>query len=159
MPFRKGLSGFDFNWSSCSFEHLGSIDLGIRFLENQMKTLKPGGLAVHTTEYNLSSENETVEVDSNTVIFRRKDLEALANWVVREGHEIERLDFSLGNHSSDFHVDTPPYASAPHIRLLLSGYVVTSVGLIIKKGTGKRRYNKDSGGFLVNWFSQLTGKR
>ena len=41
---------FDFNWSSCSFEHLGSIEKGIRFLKEQFKTLRPGGWAVHTTE-------------------------------------------------------------------------------------------------------------
>lgn len=37
-----GLTGFDFNWSSCSFEHLGTIDKGIAFLKNQLNTLKPG---------------------------------------------------------------------------------------------------------------------
>src|SRR5262249_38291312 len=30
------LRGFDFTWSSCSFEHLGSIDRGMRFILKQM---------------------------------------------------------------------------------------------------------------------------
>lgn len=136
------LRGFDFNWSSCSFEHLGSIEAGIAFLRNQLDTLKPGGLAVHTTEFNLSSEKETVELDPNTVIFRRSDLTAFADWLAREGHEIEQFDFSVGTQPEDFHVDLPPYASAPHIRLLLHGYVATSVGLIIRKGGAKGSVSK-----------------
>ena len=37
------LRGYDFTWSTCSFEHCGSIDLGLRFLERQMACLRPGG--------------------------------------------------------------------------------------------------------------------
>ena len=33
------LRDFDFTWSSCSFEHLGSIEKGLAFVRNQMKTL------------------------------------------------------------------------------------------------------------------------
>ncbi|HEV3163380.1 MAG TPA: hypothetical protein VGZ22_05025, partial [Isosphaeraceae bacterium] len=29
------LTGFDFTWSSCAFEHLGSIEHGLKFIENQ----------------------------------------------------------------------------------------------------------------------------
>ncbi len=68
------LEGFDFNWSSCSFEHLGSIEKGINFLMNQLKTLKPGGWAVHTTEFNVSSDDKTIE-SGDTVVYRKKDIE------------------------------------------------------------------------------------
>ena len=30
------LGGYDFTWSTCSFEHCGNLDLGLRFLERQM---------------------------------------------------------------------------------------------------------------------------
>lgn len=133
------LGGFDFNWSSCSFEHLGSIRLGLNFLRNQLDTLKPGGWAVHTTEFNVSSENETVAEDPNTVIFRRSDISAFVDWAKGEGHYVEPLDFSLGNQPTDFSVDLPPYRSEPHVRLLLNGYVVTSIGLIIRKGKRGRK--------------------
>lgn len=133
------LEGYDFNWSSCSFEHLGSIGLGMDFLHNQLDTLKPGGWAVHTTEFNVSSEYETIEKNRNTVIFRRSDIEKFAEWAVSRGHYVEKLDFSLGNSPEDFSVDLPPYGAEPHIRLLLNGYVATSIGLIVRKGTkGKR---------------------
>lgn len=148
------LRGFDFNWSSCSFEHLGSIDKGLAFLRNQLDTLKVGGLAVHTTEYNVSSETDTVEHDPNTVIFRRSDLEAFAEWAEQAGHVVEQFDFSLGNHPLDFHVDTPPYVSEPHTRLLLHGYVATSVGIIIRKG--KKGIQKGVGKFFGRLINNLS---
>src|SRR5690606_19636013 len=46
------ISGYDFCWSICAYEHLGSIKKGQDFVVNAMKVLKPGGIAVHTTEFN-----------------------------------------------------------------------------------------------------------
>ena len=66
---------FDFSWSSCSFEHLGSLEVGLKFLIHSMDCLKPGGIAVHTTEFNVSSNDATLET-GNCVIYRRKDIEA-----------------------------------------------------------------------------------
>jgi len=43
------LKNYDFTWSACAFEHLGSIDSGLEFVCNQMKTLKNGGWAIHTS--------------------------------------------------------------------------------------------------------------
>mgnify|MGYP002385713256 CR=1 FL=1 len=131
--------GFDFNWSSCSFEHLGSIQLGLNFLRDELNTLRPGGWAVHTTEFNVSSEIQTITNNRNTVIFRRSDILEFADWAREEGHHVEQLDFSLGNQPEDFSVDLPPYKSEPHVRLLLNGYVVTSIGLIIRKGQEGRK--------------------
>ena len=54
------LTGYDFTWSTCSFEHCGSLQLGLDFLERQMECLVPGGMAVHTTEFNLSSNDATL---------------------------------------------------------------------------------------------------
>ncbi|MGR4870360.1 hypothetical protein ACIPRI_16065 [Variovorax sp. LARHSF232] len=63
--------GFDFNWSSCCFEHLGSLEVGVQFVINAVeKTLRPGGVAVHTTEFNVSSNEQTLEV-GETVIYRK----------------------------------------------------------------------------------------
>jgi cyclopropane fatty-acyl-phospholipid synthase-like methyltransferase len=45
---------FDFCWSACALEHLGSLENGIKFIENSLRMLKPGGVAVHTTEFTLS---------------------------------------------------------------------------------------------------------
>lgn len=126
------LRGFDFNWSSCSFEHLGSIDLGLQFLKNQLRTLKPGGWAVHTTEFNISSNDKTLE-NGDTVIFRMRDLEKLVKELREEGHFVEELDYSLGGLSEDFQVDTYPHLQDVHLKLQLNEFVVTSIGLIIQK--------------------------
>ena len=36
------LVGFDFCWSACSLEHIGTLGLGLDFVENSLKTLRPG---------------------------------------------------------------------------------------------------------------------
>ena len=129
------LRNFDFNWSSCSFEHLGTIQKGMDFLNNQLKTLKPGGWAVHTTEYNISSNDETQDNDP-TVIFRHRDIEAVAESLRNEGHFVEELDYSLGGLPQDFDVDIFPHKQDIHLKLQIGRFVVTSVGLIIRKKQG-----------------------
>lgn len=126
------LTGFDFNWSSCSFEHLGTLEKGFQFLKNQMKTLKPGGWAVHTTEYNVSSNDETQE-NNSTVIYRQRDIEHIVNELRSEGHFVEEVDFSLGGLPEDFMVDVEPHQQKIHLKLQVDKYVVTSIGLIIQK--------------------------
>lgn len=123
---------FDFNWSSCAFEHLGSIEMGVSFILNQMNTLKSGGVAVHTTEYNISSNNETLNEEVG-VVYRRQDIERIACALRSLGHSVAELDFSLGWFPYDYTIDTPPFCSSPHIRLLLGHFVCTSLGLVITK--------------------------
>jgi len=126
------LTGFDFNWSSCSFEHLGSLEKGLDFLKNQLRTLKPGGWAVHTTEYNISSDDETVD-SGDTVVFRKKDIDKVVAELRNKGHYVEELDYSLGAEPEDFQVDFIPHQQKIHLKLQLDKYVVTSIGLIIRK--------------------------
>jgi hypothetical protein len=126
------LKGFDFNWSSCSFEHLGSIKKGLDFLKNQLYTLKPGGWAVHTTEFNISSNDQTLD-NCDTVIFRMRDLEQLVKELRKEGHFVEEMDYSLGGLPEDYEVDIYPHLQDVHLKLQLNEYVVTSIGIIIQK--------------------------
>lgn len=126
------LSGYDFCWSACALEHLGDILSGLAFVENSLKTLKPGGWAVHTTEYNLSFEEQTMETGP-TVLFRTRDLEALAERLTAQGHRVAAFDWTRGDALLDRYIDLPPYRDAPHLRLLLDGYAATSVGLIVQK--------------------------
>jgi len=130
------LTGFDFTWSSCSFEHCGSIELGQRFVREQMKCLRPGGVAVHTTEFNLSSNDDTI-TEGGTVIFRRRDMEAIIHTLVDGGHHVEPLNLNPGRGEFDRFVDQPPYRSDRHLRLALSCFVATSIGLIIQKSTAE----------------------
>jgi hypothetical protein len=125
-------TGFDFCWSACALEHLGSIDQGLAFIERSIGCLKPGGYAVHTTELNLSSNEETLE-SGGTVLFRRRDLEALAERLQAAGHVVAPLDFSTGDEPLDRYIDAPPYRTDPHLVLALSGYATTSFGLIVQR--------------------------
>lgn len=125
------LKDFDFVWSSCSLEHLGSLEHGEQFIYNAMKCLKPGGVAVHTTEFNVSSNQFTIH-RGESVLFRRRDIERAAGTLLADGHHVE-VDFTDGDLPLDRVVDLPPYHEEPHLKLLISRYVSTSLGLIIEK--------------------------
>ena len=127
------LIDFDFTWSSCSFEHCGSIHLGLDFVVNQMRCLRPGGIAVHTTEFNLTSNDKTL-AEGGTVIFRKRDIGELVRRLEKDGHFVEPITYALGSSPGDKHVDTFPYAEAPHLKLLLAErFVSTSIALIVTK--------------------------
>lgn len=121
---------FDFCWSSCALEHLGSIDAGLRFIGNSLRTLKPGGIAVHTTEYNCSSDGRTVG-HGPTVLFRMQDFLRLGRRLRDQGHEVS-FNFCQGSGEVDRHVDLPPYTSDNILKLRLMRYVTTSIGVIVR---------------------------
>lgn len=127
------LTGFDFVWSCCSLEHLGSLEQGMLFVHNSLRCLRPGGIAVHTTEHNVSSDDATLETGPG-VLYRRQDFGELARQLRSEGHSID-LDFTLGTQELDVYVDRPPYEQKVHLRLEIGGYVCTSFGLIVQKAS------------------------
>lgn len=133
------LENFDFIWSSCSLEHLGTMDLGRKFIFDSLRCLKPGGVAVHTTEYNVSSNTDTV-TDGYSVLFRQRDIEEIARALTADGHAIS-VDFSLGDGEYDRFVSKPPYIEDHILRLELEGYVATSIALVIRK-KGRQDYWK-----------------
>lgn len=133
------LGTFDFIWSCCALEHLGSIKRGKEFIYNSLKFLKSGGIAVHTTEYNISSNYFTFGILPRKIpvsLYRRRDLENIASTLTSEGYEI-RLSFELGNTPNDTYVDEIPYKMNPHLKLRISNRlyscIITSYGLIIKR--------------------------
>jgi hypothetical protein len=123
---------FDFTWSACCFEHLGSLRHGIDFVRNSSQCLKPGGVAVHTTEFNLSSKADTMETPSCS-IYRESDIRALLNELQAGGFETACLNLNTGGSAVDKHIDVPPYGFSPHLKLLLDKIVVTSIGIIVRK--------------------------
>jgi hypothetical protein len=128
------LVGYDFAWSSCCFEHLGSIEAGIQFVVNCVeRCLKPGGIAVHTTELNLSSDDDTMDTGS-TVLYRRRDIHELIRRLSDRGHDVQPFKPAPDSHVLDFHVDVPPYTHDPHIKLKFGSYVTTSVGIVVRRG-------------------------
>ncbi len=134
---------FDFLWSVCSLEHLGSLEAGARFVRDAMRALRPGGIAVHTTEYNLDPSGETL-ASGSTVLYQRRHLDRLAADLAADGHSMLPLQGSAEAPGFfDRLVDLPPYpheggaADAPHLRLALAGHTVTSAGLVIRAGPGR----------------------
>ncbi|WP_044639885.1 methyltransferase domain-containing protein [Risungbinella massiliensis] len=122
---------FDFSWSSSSLEHLGSLKNSKQFLLKQMETLRPGGVAVHTTEYNLFSNDATYD-NIATVVFRKRDIEDLVEEFHAKGYEIE-VDFTIGEGPIESIVDMPPFEGPIQLRIQLGEFVTTSIGLIIQK--------------------------
>lgn len=134
--------GFDMVWSACAMEHLGTIAAGGRFVAQAMACLKPGGIAVHTTEYNLDPEGPTIEA-GRTVLFQRRHIAALGARLAAAGHRLRPLDDAHGTGLMDRFIDLPPYQperspvgflAPPHLRLSVGGFVATSAGLVIEAG-------------------------
>ena len=105
-----------------------------------MDCLRPGGVAVHTTEFNLTSNDQTI-VAGPAVIYRLRDVEDVVRRLTARGHHVELLDIDPGDRDIDRFVDPPPYSGSSdgpcgmikHLRLDLEGYASTSIGLIIRK--------------------------
>ena len=125
------LGEFDFVWSSCAFEHLGSLENGLKYVENAMHCVKSGGLAVHTTEFNVGS-NELTHEEGGTVIYRRRDIDELVLRLSNAGHQV-KVNYNFGDQPADYNVDVPPYTHDVHLKLHLMGHTTTSIGLVIRK--------------------------
>lgn len=124
--------GYDFIWSSCALEHLGSLENGLRFVSEAMTLLRPGGVAVHTTEYNVCSNSATVET-GGAVIYRRCDIEELERSLRLQRFGMSWPDFDAGTHAYDLDYDEEPFFTRgrPHLKLLQDGYICTSFSLVI----------------------------
>ena len=142
------LTGFDFLWSCCALEHLGSIQQGGAFILSAMRALKPGGVAIHTTEFNVSSNSSTI-TEGSTVLFRKRDIQKICSTLLASGHKIS-VDWRLGDLPADRIIDQPPYKSIPHMKLQIEGYTVTSIGLIIRKGDAKSSNVMRKAKYLLN---------
>ena len=135
----RDLNGaFDFCWSACALEHLGSLAKGADFIINSIKTLKRGGIAVHTTEFNLE-DGPTID-NWGTVLFQKQHILDIAARLERMGCIVSPLDFATGDDVLDGFIDIPPWShpvfdlnSRAHLKLSVDGFICTSVGLIIKK--------------------------
>ena len=127
---------FDFCWSACAFEHLGSLANGLEFVENSLRILKPGGIAVHTTEFTFD-EGETLD-NWPTVLYQKRHLVGLAERLRSKGYGIDDFDFDRGDGMIDHLVDLPPWSHPllrepyAHLKLSVDGFTCTSAGMIIR---------------------------
>ncbi len=125
---------FDFIWSSCAFEHLGSIEAGLDFVENSMECLAPGGISVHTTEFNLDSNDDT-ESEGGTVAFRTRDFEEMERRLAAKGHTMSPFVEGSREGIFDYLIDVPPkHFGALIVRL--GPYRITPAVIVVRAGGG-----------------------
>jgi hypothetical protein len=124
---------FDFTWSAGSFEHVGGIEAGLQFFCEQMKCLRQGGIAAHTTEYNIASNDKTIN-SPDLCVFRQKDLAELTRRLAAQGDRLWPIDLRGGSHPADLYVDKAPYQLEPHLNMDIGGHQFTSVLLIAARG-------------------------
>lgn len=125
---------FDFTWSCGSFEHIGGINRGLEFFRSQMRCLKPGGIACHTTELNIDLDAITTLEADNLSFFRFYDLMGLAGVLWENGDRLWSPDFKQGDTEIDRFVDRPPYTAPYHLNIEIGEFVTTSVVLIATRG-------------------------
>jgi 2-polyprenyl-3-methyl-5-hydroxy-6-metoxy-1,4-benzoquinol methylase len=128
------LGRFDFLWSACALEHLGSPDAGIEFVVRTLDLLEPGGVAVHTTELELIPREETADY-GRLAVYRVADLDRLAERVRGMGFEMATNWYVSMDSPADRWVSLPPYPhdDPAHLKLLIGDSVSTSVGLLIRQ--------------------------
>lgn len=135
------LRDFDFCWSVARLQHAGSIANALAFMESMADTLKPGGVAVHTTEFSFAIDDQTID-NWGTVLFQRQHFEAMAERLARKGCRVMPLDFNVGSGPLDRFIDTPPFEmvgsnikdwsrDTMHIKVSIDGFPCTSFGLIV----------------------------
>jgi hypothetical protein len=125
------LRGFDFCWSSSVTSHLGNLQEGLRFMRDSLDCLRPGGVAVHTFEFNLESGVDTVS-EGAVVIYRERDLTDFAEEMRAQGHDV-MLNFNPGGEAEDLVIDRD-LDSDIHLKLYICDVLATSFGLCIRKG-------------------------
>ena len=129
-----GLGRFDLVWSSCAIEHLGSPEAGFDFVLRAAELLQPGGVAVHTTELELTARSDTADY-GHCAVYRPSDFEQLALQLTERGFLID-LNLNVAMESPlDRFVALPPYpATDPaHLKLAIVDSVSTSFGLAIRR--------------------------
>jgi hypothetical protein len=129
---KKLFNQYDFLWTNCAIGHLGSIEAGMHFVEDSLNCLKPGGVALHTTEVNVLSNSETV-TSGSTVIFRLKDIYELSKRLSAKGYVCEPLIFDLGTTPADMRLSLRPQFGNDYSKIQVGGHLATQVILIIRK--------------------------
>jgi SAM-dependent methyltransferase len=126
---------FDFTWSSSSLEHVGTCQLGLDFFINQLDALKPGGVAVHTTEL-LVSHEDAVSDPPHLCFFSKGLMRELEADLRAEGHELVGGDirFKLGVRNATDYDYAPFDLTREHLALVDLGHVHTSILIVVRRG-------------------------
>jgi len=109
---------------------------GLQFLINSWTALRPGGIAVHTTEFNVIFKPGYIEVGAS-VIYRKGDIEALdyrlrklgcaypRHWILMAGSETTWI-IAFDTLLTILH-------GRQHVKLMIASMSSTSMLIIIEK--------------------------
>lgn len=122
---------FDFVWSMCALGHIGGYEKGLSFIRKSADLLRPGGVAVHTTELDISEGNQRFDTPGLS-LYRERDLVRTLQDIAQAGFSVPNHDFSEGYGFLERFVDKPPY-SEPHLRLLVADRIVVPVQLTFSR--------------------------
>ena len=128
------LGSFDFTWSSCVIEHLGSPELGLEFVRNACDLLNPGGVSVHTTELELIPRDATVDY-GHCAIYRPDDLLDLEAQLRADGFEVD-FNLHVPMEAPEDRFISPVDPRVPdtsHLKLIIGDSVTTSFGIVVRK--------------------------
>jgi len=129
---------FDLTYSCGSFEHIGGAHAGLLFFTRQMDVLRPGGIAVHTTEYEYDPDPGTLPLDTPDLsLYRDADIAMLSTALEAQGDLLLPLDAARGIEPEDLYIDHPPYepSAISHLNIeLAGGRRTTSIALIAIRG-------------------------
>lgn len=140
------LRDFDGLWSCSVLNALTTPEAAAEAAINAMDTLKPGGVAVHTTEFAFA--DDAPRQAPGGLFFPRRFFETLADGLNGRGHSVAPLSFDLGRGALDGYVDLEPYAAegsqafenlwreglgCPHLKVISAGVLTTSFVLIVKR--------------------------
>ena len=123
----------DLIWSCCVIEHLGSPAEGLDFVLRSLDLLRPGGLAVHTTELELRTKEKTADY-GHCAVYRLPDLFALQDRVRAAGFQMSFNPYVAMDHPADRFI-APPFSRGTeghHLKLALYDSITTSVALLVR---------------------------
>lgn len=135
------IGSFDITWSSCVIEHLGSPQRGLDFVLEACRMLKPGGIAVHTTELELAPQAETRDY-GHCAVYRLADLTAFGERLAAEGFEADFNFYVAMETPRDRWISMAaqpegagafPDVGGAHLKLALHDSVTTSFGLLVRR--------------------------
>lgn len=129
------LRGFDFVWSSCSMEHIGGLGNGMDFCCNTIRCIRDGGLSVHTTEYNLDSNNATLE-SPDVNIYRERDLRRMSDMISGAGGLMYPMNLNRPMTELNAHVDETTQDQMRHVNVRVGGFATTSMLIICERCNG-----------------------
>lgn len=124
-------AGYDTLFTCGALHRLGRIEAALHMIEAAMALLRPGGIAVHTFDFNVGADEETLDTEEGCLP-RRRDIEALILRLGAAGHEVLPLNLHPGHDEADGQVDVPPFG-LPHLKVEVQRHVASSIGLTIRK--------------------------